>query len=477
MIVCGLGRKGFRLANQFLKNGNPVVVIEVNEQNDWIGNVREAGAVVIHGDAADADLLSKVKLNRASVLVSVVGDDGKNAEVGVIAEEISRTRPGGCLTCIVHISDSQLWHLLRQKELQFNTNPHFRFELFNIYDRGAHLLVQSAPPWLNYHQDPSIQVLVVGLGKMGRRVVYEVSRGWKMQRDDLDQQVLITIVDLEAESKLKALIQQHPHIDNPARISPLNMDIQSLEFDRLGNLFLDDGKCKLDVVYICLDDESFCLQTGLRLNHQLRKFQVPIVLRMVESGGLSLLMNDKDIEMDSFSNLRIFDLLDKTCSVDLLQKGTHEILARSLHGVYLENLKKAGDQTGSDPSTLPWELLPEDIKENNRQLADRIPGLLAEVGYRIGPLTNWDAEEFRFQEGGSTRKDQVTWMARKEHEDWCQRKEKEGWKLGNEKNAAKKTHPTMLAWEELPESEREKNRDFIRGIPRLLARAGFQVEE
>jgi hypothetical protein len=34
----------------------------------------------------------------------------------------------------------------------------------------------------------------------------------------------------------------------------------------------------------------------------------------------------------------------------------------------------------------------------------------------------------------------------------------------------------MVSWEELPEGERDKNREFIRGLPHLLARAGFQID-
>jgi hypothetical protein len=119
---------------------------------------------------------------------------------------------------------------------------------------------------------------------------------------------------------------------------------------------------------------------------------------------------------------------------------------------------------------MDWEELSDDLKETNRQLADRIPLLLAEVGYRIAPLSDWDAEKLVFEE------DQTNRMARMEHESWCRRKEKDGWRYAQEKNAAKKTNPALLPWEELPEEEREKNRAFIRGLPRLLARAGFQVE-
>ena len=108
VVVCGLGRKGFRLAAQFLAQNYPVVVIEIDEGNEWIENIRAAGAVVIQGDAADLELLSKLKLEKAHSLIAVVGDDGKNAEIAVQTEELSHTRSSGCLNCIIHISESRL---------------------------------------------------------------------------------------------------------------------------------------------------------------------------------------------------------------------------------------------------------------------------------------------------------------------------------------------------------------------------------
>ena len=185
VVICGLGRKGYRLTNQFLKSGVPVVVIEVDEQNELIENARSAGAVVINGDAGDPELLFKVKLNQAQSLISVVGNDGKNAEVAVLAEEISRSRKAGSLTCIIHIFDPQLWGLLREKELQSHHSSQFRLELFNIFDRGAHLMVLNNPPWGEAPADQVPRILVVGLGKMGGRVIVEAARAWQYLDRDL----------------------------------------------------------------------------------------------------------------------------------------------------------------------------------------------------------------------------------------------------------------------------------------------------
>ena len=472
VIICGLGRKGYRLAIQFLQQGTPLVVIEANEGNDWIGNIRASGGIVILGDARDPELLEKVKLNRALSLVSVLGDDGKNAEVAVLAEEISKTRKEGTLTCIIHIFDAQLWRLLREKELQAHQNYSFRLEMFNIFDRGAHLMVQGNPPWTEHRPDRPPHVLIIGLGKMGQRVVLETARGWQIHNPVSDHKIHVTIIDQDAENKLAALKIQHPRLEKLGSFQSFDIDIMTGEFDRIADHFQEGQNINLDLVYVCLDDETFCLQTGLRLNHQLRRHQIPTVLRMVESGGLAMLVGSEGSGGEAFNNLRIFDLLDQTCTAELLQGGTHEILARNLHAVYLENCRGAA----GDDALVPWEDLSDYLKEKNRQQADRIPLMLKSVGCRIAPLQDWDAEKFMFQEGDKEEDDQIARMAKLEHEHWCAAKKEEGWKYGIEKDPDKKTAPSLLPWEDLPEPEKEKNKQFIRDLPRMLARAGFQIE-
>jgi hypothetical protein len=473
VIICGLGRKGFRLANQYLQQRTTVVVIELDEGNDWIGNIRSAGAIVVTGDAADPELLRKVKLNQASCLISVVGDDGKNAEVAIQAEKLSTQRTDGCLSCIIHIFDAQLWRLLRERELTLNHNSRFRLELFNIFDRGAYLMASGYPP----QTDPGVReaphVLVIGLGKMGQRLVLETTRSWKYSRGDADRKIKISVIDLDAGGKLDLLKNQNPQLGNFGEFQAINMDIQSGSFDQAGELFCTEDHCGLDIVYICLDDETLCLQTGLRFNHQLRRHKLPIVMRMVESSGLALLLgkDSSGDDLHSFSNLKIFDLLDQTCTAELLEMGTHELLARNLHRVYLEGIGLAD----GDDALAPWEELSAYLKEKNRQQADRIPLMLSAAGYRIAPLQDWNADQLTFlQKPGEG--DEVALMAKIEHEHWCQEKIKEGWRLGPTKDPAAKTNPSLVPWEELPDVEKDKNKKFILGLPRLMVRAGFQVE-
>ena len=50
-----------------------------------------------------------------------------------------------------------------------------------------------------------------------------------------------------------------------------------------------------------------------------------------------------------------------------------------------------------------------------------------------------------------------------------------GWTYAAQKNEERRTHPDLVAWEDLPEGEREKNLATVRQLPALLSRIGFEI--
>ena len=171
VIICGLGRKGILLVEQFCALDMDVVVLEQDEGNDWLEVSRGLGAVVLVGDAADPELLQQAKVEQARYLVAVMGDDGANAEVAIRAQELMQERKVGVLTCLIHIVDPQLYDLLREKELEQQDHARFRLEVFNIYDRGARLILKSVGDG-DTEEIPG-HILVIGMGKLGEGVVLQ----------------------------------------------------------------------------------------------------------------------------------------------------------------------------------------------------------------------------------------------------------------------------------------------------------------
>ena len=46
-----------------------------------------------------------------------------------------------------------------------------------------------------------------------------------------------------------------------------------------------------------------------------------------------------------------------------------------------------------------------------------------------------------------------------------------------EKDPEAKRHPLLVAWEELPQNERDKDRDGYEALPSMLADVGYEVTE
>ena len=333
-------------------------------------------------------------------------------------------------------------------------------------------MLEENLPWKTGKEIQDVHLLVIGLGKMGQSLVVESAQRWRRLEPREQGKLSISIIDLAADQKLLSMMVQFPQLKTVASLNPLTMNIHSADFQQLEPHFLEDDRYMLDKVYICLDNESLSLHTALSLNQQLRTHQVPIVLRMVESGGLSQLLQEDMCGSGAFENLHVFDLLDKTCTCDLLLKGSHEIIARNLHTFYLEGITESEKEARQDDACLPWDQLSSLYKEKNRRQADRIPMILKEASYRINPLQDLDAESFQFPAGRINGRDEITVMSAIEHELWCQEHFKQGWRQGPERDDEDKIHPNLLPWED---SEQEKTKKYIRDLPQILARAGFQI--
>ena len=467
IIICGLGRKGFRLAIQFAGQGERVVVIEPDEGNDWIETVRAAGVIVVPGDATDPVMMRKVRLDRARYLIAVSGSDGINAEVAVRAQQFSASREDGVLTCVIHIVDPRLWHLLREKELYIDPASKFRLELFNVYDRGAHLMLEAHSPWLR-EQTPAgrpDRLVIVGLGKLGESLILQAALRWQ-QWERTGQKLYFSIVDLAAEEKVRSLCIRYPHLEDICHFDPLQINVHSAVFHQADFLAPVRENDHSSAIYVCMDDDALVLHIGLILYQKVRETRVPVVVRMAEDAGLALLITGSDNGGQNYETLFPFPLLDQTCTPALVLHGTHEIIARALHASYLEGIKSQ--------QPVLWEDLSDDAREWNRKQADRISLILEKNGYRIAPLTDWKASELKFEE--SQGLDEIGIMAEMEHAMWCEQMQLAGWRYASSRSIDRKTNPSLVPWDELPASEVEKNRKFIRQLPRILALAGFQIE-
>lgn len=66
-------------------------------------------------------------------------------------------------------------------------------------------------------------------------------------------------------------------------------------------------------------------------------------------------------------------------------------------------------------------------------------------------------------------------MAKNVHEVWAHNRISEGWTHGPERDDTARTHPCLIPYEELPESEKEYDRATSQETLKLILKLGFEI--
>lgn len=69
----------------------------------------------------------------------------------------------------------------------------------------------------------------------------------------------------------------------------------------------------------------------------------------------------------------------------------------------------------------------------------------------------------------------VEQMAKNVHEVWAQTRIQQGWTYGPERNDALKHHPCLVSYEDLPESEKEYDRNTSVETLKIICKLGFKI--
>lgn len=449
VVVCGLGRKGAALSRSLREHGHRVVVIEKDAENDRVLTCRSAGVPVLIGDSTDPEVLRRAGVTRAAFLVALCGASSVNAQVVTVAHEISQHRQS-TLMSMAHVVEPELARLL-QARFPASHAPQVRLEFFDLYERAARVLLQRHPPFRPDDLQPHL--LVVGLGRLGSRLVVEAARTWRLAGHGPDDRFRVSVVDPRSEERIGAMLDEHPEVADVCDLqaSAISSDMQ------------------VRVAYVSLGDEAEALRTALQVHRSLKDAASLVIVRAETLEGIPALLSTAGSE---FSSLRGFAMLDETCDTDLLLGGFTESLAQMLHTRYLATREVQGwrqgplDQAGrTHPALVPWAELPTRFKDSNRDQAAHIWTKIAYAGYELIELTSWDALDFSFTD------EDVEDLARMEHDRWSAYQRRTASRLP----WRGRQHADEVSWEELPDEERDVDRAFVRSLPPLLAQLGYQI--
>jgi len=174
-----------------------------------------------------------------------------------------------------------------------------------------------------------------------------------------------------------------------------------------------------------------------------------------------LLARHIELQLAAYTHFKFVYPVDEIFNIDNLFNAGHDHLAIAIHNHYVESQIAAGDAPENNPSLVSWPELLESLKDANRNQADHLQIKCRVLTGNAFPTP----EQFELQLNADT----LERLSRMEHDRWMAEKLLDGWRYteGN-KDTAARLSPSLIAWEQLPESEREKDREAVRNIPQLL---------
>lgn len=455
-VVCGSSRMAAVLTERLRRERRRVVTIEPGTQD-------RLRADTVIGDPALPARLHEAAVNRAAVVYCCLENSDRNVEVAGTIEQI---RSGGRRAPTrVHAMVQDLDLCLALKARHWSTagpsGPYVDF--FNPDELAAREVVRADDP-LFAHEVP--RVAVVGSGAFGRSVLVELGRQWLVRRPRTDAPLQITMLGEHAREAVATTAERYGFLNEVCHIqvrfgSPTEF---LAERDRL-------GAPRLHRLYVCQEDESEALGTALNAAAHLPSALDTIVVRLDRMSGMAHAFDPAagaDALFDRLGGrLRVVDVADVGCDPSVIGLDLAEVLARTSHQRYMLERLANGVAPGSVAAMTPWETLDEDLRAASRAQAFDMGRKMAVLGCLLVPRSAAD-RGFSYQPG------EIELLARREHDRWLAERGSRGWHYGPRDDAAKQ-HPDFIAWDELPETERERDREAVRAIPDMLAEVGLAV--
>ena len=517
VVICGLGRIGVQLARDVHGAGaaGGLVVIERDRNNHHIATCRRLGAAVLIGDAADPAMLRRARVERASQVFAVCGDDSTDVMIAVRlcnllarrAGEAGRGREGPArpLGCFVHIVDEALKELfVRHPLLMLARNRQVNVKVFNVFTNSARLLIrehfvkdqQQPSPGRRPKENEVAHYVVVGFGQMGQAFALEAAR---LAHFENHKRLRMTIIDDKDDPQRDRFLARYPRFCPSSlsleRFDPAADDWASKQYrpdapyqvadDRAveyacnaeflemppafrADLLADriarrqDAPTVCSRIIVCLDDDRRNFEAAVLLRTKLddRGKNAPLYAWLpVETGLSELLRTGNGPAGTAIGGVIPFGICEQSCNLEEIIRPGSEELARAVHEYYRERFPHP-----AKPSSKPWDELIEPYRTSNFLVAEHLGIKLSVIGQRR--VREEEAPADRPRDTIAEHEERL--LGQMEHNRWLAQQLLDGWRYAPERHDERKQDPDLCAWKHLPPERQNRDFEQVRRIPEIL---------
>ena len=403
LIVCGAGKRGALIARAEKKRGRRVVVIEADENNAAVGELRKEGVLIVSGNALDATVLQRAGIGRAGRLVAMTGSDEKNLR---ICSEVHDLLNPDCPL----IAGIESWALRSYYRDRLPSS----IRLESYLSRAARKLMCELGKLAavdTQMRTRGVRILIEGSGEALQEMIRAAGTLLQVSADNRPVIHVASALDADRDSFTKRFpavdlaVEIHWHAEN-------------------GNQVFPEGESEPDFAVFTFSEDlqSFEAADQFATRHDLAPERIFACFHGEE------LMPQKTQKADDRPVFNSIDLLSHGLVTKNPLESPIEEAARKCHEQYRERIRKEG---ASNPPA--WEDIYEGDKESNR---------LAAMHNEI-KKTAWESR------GEIPEKAMLDHLARCEHQRWMAEKVMDGYRFGEYKCTSKRKHDQLKPFEKL----------------------------
>lgn len=426
-------------------------VVLISTSDDTLAEARRYDVLTVRGDPSDEATLAAAGAARADELYACAAHGIQNTNIAMLAGpgQLAKGRKQP-LSAYALISSAELGVELRARGIGASGAAGLRLDFFSLEDSAARKLLKNHP--LARGADPA-QVVIIGFGPFGQAVLRETARQQLSWHGGPRVQVFVRDA---TEPEVQQVTDAFPAIGYGCSITCG----QELKLPATGQY----------TVFVCLDDDDNALRESMDVARQVASGRGRVVACMRDSAPFArTLAGLARFLEDLWGRISVFEVIEEACMpANIRDDAFIEQLAQSIHEEYVAKSKARGETPAKNKSMVSWKELPQDLKDANVAQAAGIGAKLEAVNAVVIP-------ESAAAPGFSFTDKEVEDLAEVEHDRWRRERIAQGWTYGPQRNNLRKIHPDLVAWADLAESERDKDRDAVRAIPGILREAGYQV--
>lgn len=445
VLVCGAEGLTLGALTALAARGRQIVILGPAMDPARRETLEGIGLTIVEGDPRQPATFAALNLRHAAAVFLTGEDEVANLDLAMLAMEAARGRPADLppLELAVLVEREDLARELDAALDGMSRAAGLHYHRLCPDREGLRLeLAHHAPVFRKPDREARSQVLVVGLRGQWEQSLAQVILACQ---DHPDAPPLLTLVLDEAEAAaLEAWRAARP--DWP-------LVAEMVVLPRGPGLLPEAVLPRPDLVLVLRGDAE-ALATALALRRPGLDITAPVLVRQSRENLLLSRIATATPE-GRLRELVPFGGVLRAESIARVLDHEGEALAMALHASYQERLRDL--PPGSPAYAAAWDALPENARDANRAAADHAPILLASAGLRV-------------EEAAALDPAVLERLARIEHRRWMADRIDRGWRFGVVRDNARLLHPSLVPYDELPEPEREKDRQQVVGLVALLGR-------